>query len=243
MSAMGSTRAIHQGEVGAAANMPIVRLVEVRKRYPGCFEDVLSGVELEARPGELIGVCGESGAGKSTLLNLLGCLDVPSSGRYEYRGRDVGLLSEMDRNNLRAQAIGFVFQQCHLLRYLTVAENLEVPWLYGLGRAPNDLADRIVLALDRVGLAGFAARLPGQLSGGEMQRVALARALVRLPELVLADEPTGNLDESNSELVFGLLRTVAHDGGAVVFVTHNRGLWGRCDRRLRLVGGRLIECD
>ncbi len=211
------------------------------KCYPGRTDPVLAGVDLAIGEGEPVGICGASGAGKTTLLNLLGCLDLATSGRYRLGGSCVDELTDQARDDLRAGWLGFVFQQFHLLAHLTVAENLELRWLYGSEPVPSDLDDRIAATLDAVGLGGFSHRMPEELSGGEMQRVALARALVRSPRVSSPTSRPGNLDEVSGEMVFRLLQQVALEGAAVVLVTHNPTLWARCSRRLRLADGRLHE--
>jgi len=218
--------------------LPIAVLEAVTKRYPGAEYDVLSKLDLEIEAGDFLAIVGESGAGKTTLLNILGCVDRASAGSYRLGEARTDCLSEAELAGLRARAVGFVFQNYHLISHLTVRENLEVRFLYG-DPPPEDLFERTEESLCSLGIEYLADRHPRHLSGGEMQRVAIARALVARPTLVLADEPTGNLDCDNSELVFGLLGEVANGRTAVVMVTHDLDLARRCPRHLRLSGGRL----
>ena len=203
--------------------------------------EVLRGVSLAIAAGESLAITGASGAGKSTLLHILGGLDRPTAGRVLYRGRDLYALGDRDRSAIRAQKIGFVFQAYHLLPELTVLENVLLPGLSAHGaclRGPA-LRARAAELLARVGLADRAAHRPNELSGGEQQRAALARALMNGPELLLADEPTGNLDSKTGEDVLGYLFTLAAEHGlTLVLVTHNEAVAARCGRRLALRDGR-----
>lgn len=190
--------------------------------------------------GEQVVVCGPSGSGKSTLLNLLGLLDAPSAGSYELLGEDASALGEADRAGFRAQAIGFVFQSFHLLAGRSSVENVATGLLYrGVARRRRVARAREVL--DRVGLAGRADTEVSRLSGGERQRVAIARALVHDPELLLADEPTGNLDSETSGRVLGLLDELNAEGYTQIIVTHNEAIAARSPRRLDLLDGRLTD--
>jgi predicted ABC-type transport system involved in lysophospholipase L1 biosynthesis ATPase subunit len=220
----------------------LLELDHVVKHYRRGVEDVvaLDGVDLRVDEGESVALLGRSGSGKSTFLHLAGGLDVPDSGTVRLDGRDLGALSRRERARLRRRDVGFVFQFFHLLPSLTVAENVELPLLLdGAGRSPRR---RVHEMLDRVGVAHRAGHLPGELSGGEMQRAAIARALVAGPRLVLADEPTGNLDTATAggilDLLFGL---VADDRTALVMVTHDAAAAGRAGRVLRLDDGHLTE--
>ena len=203
--------------------------------------EVLRGVTLAIAAGESLAITGASGAGKSTLLHILGGLDRPTAGRVLYRGRDLYALGDRERSAIRAQQIGFVFQAYHLLPELTVLENVLLPGLSAPGaclRGPA-LRARAAELLARVGLSDRAAHRPNELSGGEQQRAALARALMNGPELLLADEPTGNLDSKTGEDVLGYLFTLAAEHGlTLVLVTHNEAVAARCGRRLALRDGR-----
>ena len=202
--------------------------------------EVLRGVTLAIAAGESLAITGASGAGKSTLLHILGGLDRPTAGRVLYRGRDLYALGDRERSAIRAQQIGFVFQAYHLLPELTVLENVLLPGLSAPGaclRGPA-LRARAAELLARVGLSDRAAHRPNELSGGEQQRAALARALMNSPELLLADEPTGNLDSKTGEDVLGYLFTLAAEHGlTLVLVTHNEAVAARCGRRLALRDG------
>ena len=203
--------------------------------------EVLRGVTLAIAAGESLAITGASGAGKSTLLHILGGLDRPTAGRVLYRGRDLYALGDRERSAIRAQQIGFVFQAYHLLPELTVLENVLLPGLSAPGaclRGPA-LRARAAELLARVGLSDRAAHRPNELSSGEQQRAALARALMNGPELLLADEPTGNLDSKTGEDVLGYLFTLAAEHGlTLVLVTHNEAVAARCGRRLALRDGR-----
>ena len=216
---------------------------DLRRSYRGGDVDVvaLDGVTLAVDAGEFVAVMGPSGSGKTTLLNLFGLLDVPDSGSVHLEGVDVSRFDERARTARRAERLGFVFQQFNLVPALTAEENVALPLV--IGRRDRRSRRRLAAeALDRVGLGDRAGRLPSELSGGERQRVAIARALVHGPALVLADEPTGNLDTDTGVEVLTLLDQVRLDGGhAVVMVTHDERMAARTDRIVRLLDGRLDE--
>ncbi|OQA24476.1 MAG: Lipoprotein-releasing system ATP-binding protein LolD [Verrucomicrobia bacterium ADurb.Bin345] len=202
--------------------------------------EVLKGVTLRIRRGELVAIMGASGAGKSTLLHILGGLDHPTAGRVRFDGRDLYGMPESGRADIRALRIGFVFQAYHLLPELDVLDNVVLPSMsrFGLWRQGASNRRRALELLDRVGLAGRARHRPAELSGGEQQRVALARALMNGPEVLLADEPTGNLDTATGEQVLHYLFDLTKERGhTVVLVTHNDAVAARCARRLQLVDG------
>lgn len=212
---------------------------DVHKHFatPAGTLEVLRGVDLEVAPGETVAVLGESGSGKSTLLALLAGLDVPTRGSVRIDGQDTAGLSERELAALRARSIGIVFQSFHLMGGLSAEENVRLPLEL---RGDADAEARARAALAQVGLAARADHLPARLSGGECQRVALARALVVEPGILLADEPSGSLDERTGDAVDALLfDLVARRGTALVLVTHSERLAARCQRRLRLVGGRI----
>ncbi len=218
---------------------PVLGLDDVSKRFHRGREEVvaLAGVTLEVESGEFVAVVGPSGSGKSTLLHLAGGLDQPDGGRVRVNGRDLADTSVGERAELRRRQIGFVFQFFHLLPTLSVAENVSLPLLLD-GRRDDD---RVTALLERVGLADRARHLPGELSGGEMQRTAIARALVAGPGLILADEPTGNLDSATGEEVFdALISQVREASATLVMVTHDATAASRADRTLRLSDGRLV---
>jgi putative ABC transport system ATP-binding protein len=200
----------------------------------------LSDVSLEIAPGEFVAIMGPSGCGKSTLLNVLGLLDSPTSGAYGFFGEDVARLPEARLTALRRDRIGFVFQSFNLIDDLSVAENVEVGLLYR-GGPSGQRRKRVEEALQRVGMAHRARHRPQQLSGGQQQRVAVARALVSAPSLILADEPTGNLDTANGEAVMALLRDACAAGVTVVMVTHSPVHAAEAQRTIKLLDGRVVS--
>jgi len=198
----------------------------------------LDGVDLEIAAGEMVAVEGPSGSGKTTLLQLLGCLDQPTSGSITFDGRDLAGLKDAELTALRASQLGFVFQNFNLIPTLTAAENVEAA-LVRLGRAER--RSRAAELLERVGLGERARHLPSRLSGGEQQRVAIARALANEPRVILADEPTGNLDSTTAAEIVEVLRSLTLDGVTVIVVTHAEHVADRADRRIRLRDGRVVE--
>jgi putative ABC transport system ATP-binding protein len=200
----------------------------------------LGRVSIRIAPGEHVAITGPSGCGKSTLLHLLGCVDQPSGGSLLFEGRDVGALSESERSRIRLTRIGFVFQRFFLLPMLTAWENVELPQAEA-GATRTARRDRTRELLEYVGLTGRADHLPSQLSGGEMQRVAIARALANRPPLLLADEPTGELDEATGEQIADLFDRVHAGGTAIVVVTHNPVVAVRAQRRLAMKSGTVVE--
>ncbi len=221
---------------------PVARLEAVAKSYPRGATSVhaLSDVTLEVGPGELLAVMGASGSGKSTLLAILGCLDRPSSGDYRLDGARVSELGDAALSRLRNRTIGFVFQSFHLIPELTVLENVETPLLYG-EVPPAEWRARAERSLARVGLTHRGDHRPAELSGGEAQRAAIARALVTEPRLLLADEPTGNLDSATGEEIADLLTSLPDQGRTVVLVTHHEALAARARRLVRLKDGRILS--
>jgi ABC-type lipoprotein export system ATPase subunit len=217
----------------------LLRFEGVSKRYSAGTREVvaLDDVDLAIAEGEFVALVGKSGSGKSTLLHLAGGLDVADSGRVTFSDRDVGEMGIADRARMRRREVGFVFQFFHLIPTLTVRENVELPLMLDGAKA----GDRAGELLERVGLAGRADHLPGELSGGEMQRAAVARALIARPRLLLADEPTGNLDSVTGADVLQVLRDeVAMAGAAMLMVTHDSDAAARADRVHRMVDGRLV---
>jgi putative ABC transport system ATP-binding protein len=200
----------------------------------------LDDVSFEVAAGEFLAIMGPSGCGKSTLLNILGMLDTPSSGVYAFCGEDVSRASEQRLTQLRRAAVGFIFQSFNLIEDLSVQENVEVALLYR--KVPSsERKRRVAEALERVGVVHRAKHLPQQLSGGQQQRVAIARALVSNPKLILADEPTGNLDTANGDAVMALLTGVAQAGTTVVMVTHSLAYAGFAQRTIKLLDGRVVS--
>lgn len=222
---------------------PLLTVTGVSKRYvsQGRSIPVLSGVELTLEAGEFVALTGPSGSGKSTLLGLLGCLHRPDSGDIVLRGRSLRRATDLERSDLRARHLGFVFQQFHLIPYLNVEQNVRLPLGYRTDLEPASHARRASEVIDRVGLGHRRRHRPAELSGGEMQRVAIARALVAEPGLILADEPTGNLDRETAELVLDLLADASRRGTAILLVTHDAEAASRADRVLRLVEGRCLS--
>lgn len=228
-------------ERGRKDDSVLLRAVNLTKIYSGRAEDVVvfRDLNLEVARGEMVAISGESGAGKSTLLHLLGGLDRPTSGSVKVDEFDIAKNAELDLACFRNRRIGFVFQFHHLLPEFSAAENVMMPLLIG-GAAKREAARRADVLLNRVGLAWRAAHRPGELSGGEQQRVALARALVASPALLLADEPTGNLDQRTGDEVHALIRELQREERlTAVVVTHNEKLASLCDRALRLEDGAL----
>ena len=223
----------------------MIELREVGKSYPQAGElvEVLHGISLEIPPGRLVAIVGPSGSGKSTLLNLIGTLDTPSRGALLFDGRDVGSLSQSARADFRAANLGFVFQFFNLLPGLTARQNVELSAAIG-GRERGASRARAAELLERVGLGERVDAPARNLSGGQMQRVAIARALVNEPRLILADEPTGNLDQRTAAQILELLREQAGEERAVAMVTHDRGLAERfADQIVTIVDGRLDGVD
>jgi len=218
---------------------PVVRLSHVNKSYRSGEVRVpaLRDVSFAIGQGELVALTGPSGSGKSTLLNICGLIDTPDEGEREIAGASLAGVSESRLTLLRREKVGFVFQGFNLVPVMSVFDNVEYPLLL-LGMAADERRAAVRAILARVGLAQFESRLPDALSGGQRQRVAIARALVKSPLLVIADEPTGNLDSETAAHIVDLLRELAHErGAAVVVATHDERMTGRCDRIVRLVDG------
>jgi putative ABC transport system ATP-binding protein len=202
----------------------------------------LSGIHLEVKNGEYVSIAGPSGCGKTTLLSILGLLDTPSDGKYILNNKEVSDLSFSERARIRNQEIGFIFQAFNLIGDLTVYENVELPLTYR-GMASKERKERVQEALERVGMSHRMKHYPSQLSGGQQQRVAVARAVVGKPSILLADEPTGNLDSRNSESVMELLEELHKDGATICMVTHDPRYARHADRSIHLFDGRVVEED
>src|SRR5262250_1429983 len=220
----------------------MIRLKNVIKSYPAKEEEkngnqirALDSISLDIAPGEWIAMMGPSGSGKSTMVNLIGCLDRPTSGEIWLDGENVAGFSAGDLNRVRAEKIGFVFQQFHMIPYLTAVENIMLAQYF---HSMTDEKEALE-ALDRVGLKERAWHLPSQVSGGEQQRVCIARALINDPKIILADEPTGNLDAANEEIVLRLLRELHQQGRTIVMVTHDPVVARLADRRVELHHGKV----
>jgi putative ABC transport system ATP-binding protein len=218
----------------------LIRLESITKIYGSGDAAVvaLADFSLTVAAGELLAVMGPSGSGKSTLMNILGCLDTPTSGRYWFAGEDVSRLNETQLAHVRNRKIGFVFQQFHLLPKLSAWRNVELPLLY---RNADDRRNLALQALDQVGLLNRIDHRPTQLSGGQQQRVAIARALVTNPDLILADEPTGNLDTASSRDVLAVLRELNEQGRTIVVITHDPEVAPVARRTVAVRDGRLVQ--
>ncbi|UCV20946.1 ABC transporter ATP-binding protein [Ferribacterium limneticum] len=225
---------------------PVLQLSGIRKSY-GSGEtesEILHGIDLRLERGEFAALIGPSGSGKSTLLNLIGLLDRPSGGQLFIDGQETGQLDDTGLTRLRGQRIGFVFQHHHLIPAFTALENVAMPLLVARGRPDAEMFEQAGRLLDQVGLAERKQNLANQLSGGQQQRVAIARALAMSPSLVLADEPTGNLDTHSADDVFALLREVnTRLNTTFLIVTHDRRLAARCDRIIEMVDGDIVADD
>jgi putative ABC transport system ATP-binding protein len=222
--------------------MSTLSLREVRKTYSSGHLEVeaLRGITMDVDEGEYVAVMGPSGSGKSTLMHILGCLDVPSSGTYELAGTDVSKMTEAELAEVRNRRIGFVFQGFNLLPSMAAWRNVELPLVYaGVGRA--DRRERAVAALERVGLGDRVEHRPGELSGGQQQRVAVARALVTDPALILADEPTGNLDSRSTHDVLGLFADLHASGRTIMLITHEADVAAAAQRTVRIRDGLLEQ--
>ena len=222
---------------------PLIRLRDIEKIYRVGTQEVpaVCGVDLDVARGEYLAIMGSSGSGKSTLMNLLGCLDTPTAGVYELDGRDVSGLEEDELAAVRNRQVGFVFQTFNLLPRSTAQQNVELPLVYA-GASATERRQRAVHALEQVGLADRMHHRPNELSGGQRQRVAIARALVNEPSLILADEPTGNLDSRTSEEIMGLLGDLDRGGRTLILVTHEPDMAAYTRRVIRLHDGR-VESD
>ncbi|MEM7244573.1 MAG: ABC transporter ATP-binding protein [Acidobacteriota bacterium] len=221
---------------------PIIQLENLRRVFHAAEVEThaLSGIQLSVQPGEFLSISGPSGSGKTTLLSILGLLDAPSSGRYLLDGREVGELRPIDRARLRGSQIGFIFQSFNLIGDLTVEDNVELALSYQ-SVPVDERRPRVKAALERVGMAHRARHFPSQLSGGQQQRVAVARAIVGKPLVLLADEPTGNLDSANGEAVIELLKELHAEGATICMVTHNPEYAEMADRDIQLFDGRIVD--
>lgn len=221
----------------------LIQLDAVEKTYPMRGGDVhaLRGVSLDLEAGDMMSIIGTSGSGKSTLLYLMGMLMEPSRGSYRFQGKELATLSDIELSRLRGREIGFVFQSFHLVPQLDVIGNVVLGARYAPAESPAELRRRATELLERVGLSHRLRHRPIELSNGEMQRVAIARALLTRPSVILADEPTGNLDEENGAHVFDLLHSLHQDGKTVVVVTHDAQLAARTPRCIRIRGGEVVD--
>nr|WP_156887408.1 ABC transporter ATP-binding protein [Propionicicella superfundia] len=220
----------------------MVELAGVRKTYTSgtLSVDALRGITATIDQGEYVAIMGPSGSGKSTLMHILGCLDVPTAGTYHLAGEDVSEMTETELADVRNRRIGFVFQQFNLLAGMSAWHNVELPLLYA-GVHRTERRDRALAALERVGLADRSAHRPGELSGGQQQRVSIARALVTNPDIILADEPTGNLDSVSTRDVLGLLDDLHRQGRTIILITHEYDVAEVAERRLVIRDGLLSD--
>ncbi|HET8775202.1 MAG TPA: ABC transporter ATP-binding protein [Thermoanaerobaculia bacterium] len=223
-------------------NEPIIAMANIRKVYDtGKVKvEALKGVDLDIFPGEFVAIVGPSGSGKSTLMNLLGCLDTPTDGTYSIGGDNVAGVTRDTLAEIRNRRVGFVFQNFNLLPHITAQENVELPMLFG-GISPKERRTRAVELLSKVGLGDRVDHKPTELSGGQMQRVAIARALAMNPDIILADEPTGNLDTSSGTDVMSLFNELWKSGRTLVIITHDPALAKRASRIVEIRDGRITS--
>ena len=219
----------------------LIELKDIYKIYPMGEETVhaLDGVNITIDQGEFVAIVGSSGSGKSTAMNIIGCLDVPTSGTYHLGGVDVSTMEDDQQADIRNKMLGFIFQQYNLIPKLSVLENVELPLLYA-GVPADQRRERAIRSLERVGLAEKKKNLPSQLSGGQQQRVSIARALAGDPSVILADEPTGALDSKTGREVLGFLKKLNREGDTVVLITHDNSIAVKADRIIRLQDGKVI---
>ncbi|MDO5345484.1 MAG: ABC transporter ATP-binding protein [Lachnospiraceae bacterium] len=220
----------------------MIELENIKKIYNLGGEEVhaLDGVSLNVMEHEFVAIVGASGSGKSTLMNMIGCLDTPDEGEYYIDGQDVTSLTERELATMRNRKIGFIFQQFNLLPKLTAYENVELPLIYQ-GLPAKERRERVETALERVGLSKRMYHKPNQLSGGQQQRVAVARALATRPSLILADEPTGNLDSKSSQDIMNLIHELHEQGNTIILITHDEGIARQAERQVRIMDGKIVS--
>ncbi len=223
---------------------PVVEVKDLKKTYympGGMSQDVLKGVSFSIEEGDFVAIMGHSGSGKSTLMNTLGCLDRPTGGTYLLAGREISKLSDEELAIVRGQTLGFVFQNFNLLMKRTIADNVSLPLLYqGVGK--SEMYERAKEMINKVGLKGYEDRIPNQLSGGMQQRVAIARALINNPKIILADEPTGNLDSQTSDEIMTFFQNLNKSGITIILVTHEPDVAMYAKRLIRIADG-VVEYD
>jgi len=225
-------------------NGSLIKMEDIKKvfRADEVETHALSGIYLDIKPGEYLSIAGPSGCGKSTLLSILGLLDTPTGGNYSLNGHSVANLAFAERARIRNREVGFIFQSFNLIGDLTVQENVELPLTYR-GLSATDRKQRVEEALEKVGMTHRMGHYPSQLSGGQQQRVAVARALAGKPSILLADEPTGNLDSRNGESVMELMRDLHREGATICMVTHDPRFSRFADRTIHLFDGRIVDED
>lgn len=225
-----------------SGQLPLIRLENVTKKYALADDEyyqALNGISLDIKSGEFVAIMGPSGSGKSTTMHILGALDNPSEGKYFFKGKDISTYSEDQLAQIRNREIGFVFQSFNLLPRTTVVKNVERPMMYG-GISQKERQERAMAALKLVGIADKADNLSNHISGGQIQRVAIARALVMDPSIILADEPTGNLDTKTSQEIMEFLRTLNKQGRTIVLITHEQEIASYAKRVVKIVDGKIV---
>jgi putative ABC transport system ATP-binding protein len=226
-----------------ANTAPLIQLEEIKKRYPlgdGEFYQALNGISLTVKAGDFVAIMGPSGSGKSTTMHILGALDIPTSGKYLFKGKDISSYNEDQLAEIRNKEIGFIFQSFNLLPRTTVLKNVERPMLYG-GVEPKERERRAMEALSLVGIADKAQNLSNHVSGGQIQRVAIARALVMDPSIILADEPTGNLDSKTAHEIMSFIKELNSKGRTIILITHENDIASFAKRIIRLVDGKVVS--
>lgn len=223
------------------AGKPLIEFDDIYKIYIMGDTEVhaLDGISMKIYKGEFVAIVGQSGSGKSTCMNIIGCLDVPTRGKYFLRGVDVSTMKDDEQAEIRNKELGFIFQQYNLIPKLNVEENVELPLMYG-GLSEREQRERALESLRRVGLESKLKNMPQQLSGGQQQRVSIARALVGNPSIILADEPTGALDSGTGKEVLNFLKQLHNEGNTIVLITHDNTIAARAERVIRIHDGRII---
>lgn len=220
---------------------PLIEFKDIYKIYQMGDTEVraIDGISMQVERGEFLAIVGQSGSGKSTCMNIIGCLDVPTSGQYFLDSKDVSHMTDDEQAEIRNKKLGFIFQQYNLIPKLTVQQNVELPLLYA-GLSDKEQAERAIASLERVGLADKAKNMPSQLSGGQQQRVSIARALAGNPSIILADEPTGALDSKTGKEVLSFLKKLHKEGNTIVLITHDNTIAAQAERVIRVQDGKVV---